>query len=703
MERITILENGIHAVFEIADDKCFKLLHFGATLFKEEDIIASSTEYGFRFVELNLAGYDRPYERHGNKYIVTAPGYHMRYIAHIDEQNEKGRKLVFTLMDEITKVYVYAHMQFYKGLPVVRFWNEVINGGTEIQTIDYISSFNYEGIEKEGKLKRDEKMQIWVPHNSWQREMNWKKYTLPELGMELVQPAKEQRSSNMIRVSNTGNWSSKEYLPMAYLENRETGTGLIWQIENNGSWHWEIGDQNGHLYLGISGPNEIYSHWYKHLKPGDSFTTVPVAVGVTGRGFEDAVGSLTQYRRRIRRGNADNENLRIIFNDYMNCLWGDPTAEQEFPLVDAAAETGCEYFCIDAGWYADGDWWDEVGEWKESRKRFPGGLLEVTDYIRAKGMIPGVWLELEVMGINCPIAKKVPEDWFFTRHGKKVYDRSRYQLDYRNPEVTAYADSVIDRLVKDYGVGYIKMDYNIEPGIGTEREADSAGEGLLSHERAYLAWLDGVFARYPDLIIENCSSGGLRIDYAMLSRYSIQSTSDQDNYRYYCTIAANSPTGLTPEQSAIWSYPLAQGDKEEVVFNMVNAMLLRIHQSGHLVNLSPERKALVKEALDVYKSIRQELKTGLPIWPLGLSDYSDEWVSFGLTCNKTIYLAVWRREGGNHTINLPVPSLEGQEVKVSCVYPAYSEVPYHWEKQRSSLGVTISGDYMARLFKITVE
>jgi alpha-galactosidase len=703
MERITILENGIHAVFEIADDKCFKLLHFGAKPFEEEDIIASSTEYGFRFVELNLAGYNRPYERHGNKYIVTAPGYHMRYIAHIDEQNENGRKLVFTLMDEITKVYVYAHMQFYKELSVVRFWNEVVNGGGEMQTIDYISSFNYEGIEKEGKLKRDEKMRVWVPHNSWQREMNWKKYTLPELGMELVQPAKEQRSSNMVRVSNTGNWSSKEYLPMAYLENTETGTGLIWQIEHNGSWHWEIGDQNGHLYLGISGPNELYSHWYKHLKPGDSFTTVPVAVGVTGRDFEDAVGSLTQYRRLIRRANADNENLRIIFNDYMNCLWGNPTAEQEFPLVDAAAETGCEYFCIDAGWYADGDWWDEVGEWKESRKRFPGGLLEVTDYIRAKGMIPGVWLELEVMGINCSLAKEVPEDWFFTRHGKKVYDRSRYQLDYRNPEVTAYADGVIDRLVKDYGVGYIKMDYNIEPGIGTEREADSAGDGLLSHERAYLAWLDGVFARYPDLIIENCSSGGLRIDYAMLSRYSIQSTSDQDNYRYYCTIAANSPTGLTPEQSAIWSYPLAQGDKEEVVFNMVNAMLLRIHQSGHLANLSTDRKALVKEALDVYKSIRQELKTGLPIWPLGLSDYSDEWVSFGLTGNKTIYLAVWRREGDNHTINLPVPFLAGKDVKASCIYPSYSEVPYHWEKQTSSLCVTISGDYMARLFKITVK
>lgn len=79
MERIEIVENGLFLVFEIADDKCFKFLHFGKKPFNEKDIIARSTSYGFRFVEINLAGYDRPYERHGNKYIVTAPGWHMRY------------------------------------------------------------------------------------------------------------------------------------------------------------------------------------------------------------------------------------------------------------------------------------------------------------------------------------------------------------------------------------------------------------------------------------------------------------------------------------------------------------------------------------------------------------------------------------------------------------------------------------------------
>ena len=128
-----------------------------------------------------------------------------------------------------------------------------------------------------------------------------------------------------------------------------------------------------------------------------------------------------------------------------------------------------------------------MGEWQENRRRFPNGLKKVTDEIRKYGMIPGVWLEIEVMGINCEMAKKVPDEWFFMRHGKRVYDRSRYQLDFSNPEVSAYADSVIDRLVKDYGVGYIKMDYNIEPGIGTEVNCDSVGEGLMRHEKAYLA------------------------------------------------------------------------------------------------------------------------------------------------------------------------------------------------------------------------
>ncbi|MBQ7783941.1 MAG: alpha-galactosidase [Oscillospiraceae bacterium] len=704
MERINIFENGIYMTLEITDNNQLKLLHFSALPFDEKSIKAKSTDAAFNLTEISLTGSDRPFERHGTKYIVTTPGYRMKYHEHKDYRNEIGRVFEFTLHDETTDVFVTFKMQFYNGISVVNFETTVINKGSEMQTLEYISLFNYTGIEKEGILPRDDKIKICVPHNSWQREMNWQTYTLPQLGIAQSQKTEEQRSSKAVGFTNTGNWSTKEYLPMGYIENTETESSLFFQIEHNGSWHWEISDQTAHLYLALSGPNEQQSHWFKNLGPGDSFTTVPAAVGVSLGGFDRSMAELTKYRRIIRRPNADNESLAVIFNDYMNCLWGDPTEEKEYPLIDAAAETGCEYYCIDAGWYSAGPWWDNVGEWKESKERFPNGLKAVTDYIRSKGLIPGVWLELEVMGINCPKAQQVDDSWFFKRHGKKIFDRSRYQLDFRNPEVIAHADEVIDRLVNEYGIGYIKMDYNIEPGIGTETNADSYGDGLLEHERAYLAWLDRIFEKYPELIIENCSSGGMRIDYAMLRRHSIQSTSDQDDYKMYATIAANSPSGLCPEQSAIWSYPLTHGDKEEVVFNMVNALLLRVHQSGHLANLSNERKDLVKEALDCYKKIRNDIKQAVPFWCLGLSEFSDPWVSLGLKNGNTLYIALWRRNSEKSSISLDLKKYTDSKIGIAeLIYPSFGGCEFEYNAQLSKLTVNMPSEYSARLFKITLR
>ena len=289
-------------------------------------------------------------------------------------------------------------------------------------------------------------------------------------------------------------------------------------------------------------------------------------------------------------------------------------------------------------------------------------------------------------------------------HGKNSEVTRDRLLAYRNPEVRKYATSVIDRLIRDYGIGYIKMDYNIEPGIGTEYQAENPGEGLLEHERAYLKWLDGIFEKYPELVIENCSSGGLRMDYAMLSRYSIQSTSDEEDYRYYATIAANAPSGLTPEQAAVWSYPLPQGDREEVVFNMVNAMLLRVHQSGHLNVLSQERKDLVKEGLDYYKKIRHDIKEAVPFWPLGLSQFNDEWVSLGLRAENKIYLAVWRRSGSQRQMSLPLSlsQEEKEKIQIRLAYPSYSTSSFAWNPAAGTLTVELENENMARLFEITL-
>lgn len=703
MRRIDLYENHIYITWEITDNHEIKLLHFSALPFDEGSIVADHGTETFYPVEILVSGQDRVGERQGAKYVQTAPGYRMKYKDFKDYRNDCGRKLEIVTEDLETGIQVVGHMQFYEGISVIRSWTEVINAGKESRGLEYVSSFALNGIEKEGIHDYDDKMKLYIPHNSWQRELDWNVYSFKDLGMSVSQPAGFRHSSKTVGIGNTGNWSAKEYIPMGYLENEETNSSLFWQIEHNGSWYWEISDQDGHMYLKLSGPTEHHNHWWKNLKPGESFVTVPVSVGSAIGGFDVAMGELTKYRRAIRRINDDNKNLNIIFNDYMNCLFGDPTTEKEIPLIDKAAEAGCEYFCVDCGWYSEGYWWDGVGEWLPSKERFPNGLKEVMDYIRSKGMIPGVWLELEVMGIKCPKANRVPEDWYFVRHGKKVYDRSRYQLDFRNPQVREHADEVIDRLVKEYGVGYIKMDYNIEPGIGTELHADSFGDGLLGHNRAYLEWLDGIFVKYPDLVIENCSSGGLRMDYAMLSRYSIQSTSDQEDYVRYATIAANAPSALTPEQAAIWSYPLRKGGCEEVIYNMVNAILLRIHQSGHLPELDAERFRYVKEALSYYKSIRMDIRKALPYWPLGVSAYKDPWVSLGLRISGKEYLAVWRRNSQFSMTTIPIRHLRGKEVEVACGYPEKADCAWKWNSEAGELTIDLPVPVSARVFELTYE
>ena len=85
---IEIEENGIYTVLGILDDGIIRLLHFSSIPFCGNDLDAEDIREGFPLVGFSLSGYDRPYERHGNKYIVTAPGYRLKYCSHTDQYND---------------------------------------------------------------------------------------------------------------------------------------------------------------------------------------------------------------------------------------------------------------------------------------------------------------------------------------------------------------------------------------------------------------------------------------------------------------------------------------------------------------------------------------------------------------------------------------------------------------------------------------
>ena len=337
-------------------------------------------------------------------------------------------------------------------------------------------------------------------------------------------------------------------------------------------------------------------------------------------------------------------------------------------MIAAAAKAGCEYYVIDAGWYAElhEDWSQTIGAWQPSTTRWPHGLKFVLDQIRQAGMVPGLWLEPEVAGAKSILANK-PDNWFLVRHGKRAFKNSRLLLDFRNPEVRAYLDQVIARLVNEYGVGYIKMDYNVDSLQGTELNTDSLGQGLLEHNRAHLAWLESILNRYPDLVIENCGSGGGRMDYAMLSRLQVQSMTDQEDYLKLPAILVGASAAVLPEQLAIWSYPLAKSDADQASFNMVTAMMCRIHQSGRLDSLTPEASAQVAEGIRVYKDVlRNHIPTAIPFYPLGTSDVTNREapLALGMRSPDQNLVAVWRIDGPAST-KIPMASREPK-----LVYPA---------------------------------
>jgi alpha-galactosidase len=247
----------------------------------------------------------------------------------------------------------------------------------------------------------------------------------------------------------------------------------------------------------------------------------------------------------------------------------------------------------------------------------------------------------------------LPEGAFFQRFGRRVKEHGRYHLDFRHPAAVAHVDAAVDRLVTDYGITYLKLDYNINPGAGTELNAAAAGDGLLGHSRAFVRWLVDIQRRHPQLLIEHCSSGAMRMDYAYLQHCHLQSTSDQQDFRLYPPIAASAPLSVLPEQAANWAYPSVEMTDAETVFTLVSGLAGRLYLSGFLDRLRPGQRDLVAEAVAVAKRWRTRIAGAHPFWPLGLPEWDAEAIVLGLHTPEQQLIVVWSRSVDGQCIRIP--------------------------------------------------
>ncbi|HET9872004.1 MAG TPA: glycoside hydrolase family 36 protein [Propionibacteriaceae bacterium] len=601
--------------------------------------------------------------------LATAVGERLRYVGHSANIDGGRRLLDVQLSDPVSQLAVTIQLSSWDGVAAVTMAAHVTNAGAAPRTLQTVTSLTL-GLGAESSPVRLEDVDLLSGTSEWLSESRWSRRPAREMLRDLDRRTHAADPRWAASARSLGTWSTGGDLPVGGLMHTHGDFAVLWQIEHNGGWRWEVGQGQHGCTVGLTGPTDLDHSWTQTLKPGESFQTVTATLGV-GTDLDSALGELTDHRRRARRPHPDNAASTLVFNDYMNTLMGDPTTEKLLPLITSAAAVGAEVFCIDAGWYDDGgNWWPSVGAWQPSTVRFPGGLGEVIQHIGDAGMVAGLWLEPEVVGVDSPVADTLPAEAFLTRNGVRIREAQRFHLDLSHPAARGHLDEVVDRLVGEFGVGYFKMDYNINPGAGSDRDGVSPGAGLLRHNRAQLAWLDSVLDRHPSLIIENCSSGAMRMDPALMSRLQLQSTSDQQNPVRYATIAAAAPLSILPEQAGNWAYPSAEMDAETTAFTLANGILGRLYLSGYLNRLDSDQLRLVAQAVAVHKRVRPELSSAYPSWPLDLPGWDDPVVALALNSESATYLTLWRRSDTVATVSLSLPSHAGEVVQVETLFPA---------------------------------
>ena len=239
----------------------------------------------------------------------------------------------------------------------------------------------------------------------------------------------------------------------------------------------------------------------------------------------------------MRRPSQDNATLPVIFNDYMNCLMGDPTTESQPAAADRRPRPrrARSTSCIDAGWYADErGWWDtrrRTGSHPPpgSRAAWIEALRPIRD-ARAWSPASGWSRRWSASAARWPRRCRTTRSSPARERG--CVEHGRYQLDYAHPAVREHLDEVVDRLVGDSASATSSSTTTSTPARHRRARGEPWRGPARAQPRASCDWLDGVLDRHPGLVLENCASGGMRMDYALLSRLQLQSTSDQQDHHH---------------------------------------------------------------------------------------------------------------------------------------------------------------------------
>jgi alpha-galactosidase len=311
--------------------------------------------------------------------------------------------------------------------------------------------------------------------------------------------------------------------PMFILENTVKGTTFIAQLAYSGGYKFVLD------YQAYREKDDTALGWTAEIdssKPlivlsaGETLTTPAVHIACVHGDHDDAVNAMFDHARKSVFTMPGTENA---------CLIGAGMGPEHSMSVamtkqymEQMARAGVEVFIVDAGWYCppdkQGEWWERVGDWQADPGRYPNGLAEVEAYCRKLGMKFGLWMEVERMGIKSRAHSEHP-DWFTHRIDGSTSDSF---LDFSNPDVVDWAEAQAAHVIEDYHLDLFRVDHNI-----VTSEYFHVGRRDGRRECRSMRQVEGFYElyrrlkkRFPNVVFENCASGGGRTDWGMVQNFN---------------------------------------------------------------------------------------------------------------------------------------------------------------------------------------
>lgn len=551
--------------------------------------------------QIKLAG-DMPgstanYAGASRKYSTTME--HVRF----DSQKISEDQVETCFSDEKGRFSFRHVLKRFHDRPYFEAFTEFTNRSGEVLCLDLLESFSLGMLSLFQKDAGNDTYRIHRFLGGWSAEGRMVSCFAEELGLEQAWAPFYGRS---VRYRHCGSRPVHENFPCLVLEDTEKGVCWAVQIAALGPWQIEISRISDFLNLSGGSP-DCDSGWQRSVAPGETIRSISSLLTCFKGDVEQTLQRLHAWTEDHAAQHPEAEkDFPVSYNDFCTC-WGRAAEEAGLKTAKALEGSGVRYFTLDAGWFVkDGT---ELGNWVVNNSLYPdGGLRSFLEKIRRKGFIPGIWFEFEVASpLSCP--GQHPEEFLICLNGKPYEILPRRFLDFRKKEAREWIDRKMISLLREYHIGYLKVDYNADL-IGVDSPGQSAVGGLEDALDAIREYYEHIRKELPDVTIEICASGGHRLTPAWMRLGDMASFSDAHESVAIPLIAANTLRMIPARWNQVWAVLRKEDSEDREFYTLTAGMLGRLCLSGDIAELSPGQRGILDNALEFYQQTKRTICCG---------------------------------------------------------------------------------------------